>query len=93
MQFNPIPYLAIWSVLALAIIVLLVMRKVVAAKEDDQLHVLHGTSSVDTAQTVIATKLDVIDKWGKILTVIAVVSGLVIGALYVISTFTSRGGM
>ena len=93
MQFNPIPYLAIWSVLALAIIVLLVMRKVVAAKEDDQLHVLHGTTSEDTVQTVVAAKLDVIDKWGKILTVIAVVSGLVIGALYVISTFTSRGGM
>jgi hypothetical protein len=90
MQFNPIPYLAIWSVFALAVIVLLVMRKVVAAKEDDQLHVLHGTT---TEQSTVAAKLDVIDKWGKILTVIAVVGGLAIGALYVISSFTSRGGM
>ena len=93
MPFNPIPYLAIWSVFAIAVIVLLVMRKVVAAKEDDQLHVLHGTTSEDTMQTAIASKLDVIDKWGKILTVIAVLGALAIGALYVISTFTSRGGM
>jgi hypothetical protein len=66
------------------------MRKVVAAKEDDQLHVLHGATA---QQSSVAAKLDVIDKWGKILTVIAVVFGLVIGALYVISSFSSRGGM
>jgi hypothetical protein len=90
MPFNPIPYLAIWSVFALAILVLLVVRKVVAAKEDDQLHVLHGTTS---QQSAVASKLDVIDRWGKILTVIVVVFGLVIGAVYVISTFNTRGGM
>ena len=90
MQFNLIPYLAIWSVFALAVIVLLVMRKVVANKEDDQLHVLEGTT---TNQLTVAHKLDVIDKWGKILTVIAVVFGLAIAAMYVVSTFNTRGGM
>ena len=88
MQFNLIPYLAIWSVFALAVIVLLVMRKIVASKEDDQLHVLHGTV---TQQASVAGKLEAIDKWGKILTVVAVVFGIAIAALYVYSSFATRG--
>lgn len=89
-MFNPIPYLAIWSIFALAIIVLLVARKVVSSKEDDQLHVLHGATA---QQTTVAHQLDVIDRWGKILTAIALVFGLAIAAVYVYSSFGSRGGM
>jgi hypothetical protein len=91
MQLNLIPYLAIWSVFALAVIVLLIMRKMVSSKEDDQLHVLDGAPT--TQQVTVAHKLDVIDKWGKILTVITVLFGLAIGAIYVVSTFNTRGGM
>ena len=93
MQFNLIPYLAVWSVVALAVIVLLVTRKMVASKEDDQLHVLNGVPATATQQVTVAHKLDVIDKWGKILTVVAVVFGLAIAATYVYSTFSTRGGM
>jgi hypothetical protein len=78
-------------VVALAVIVLLVMRKMVASKEDDNLHVLDGVPTTATQQVTLAHKLDVIDKWGKILTVIALVFGLAIGALYVYSTFNTRG--
>ena len=91
MQFNVIPYIAIWSVLALAVLVLFVMRKSVASKEDDSLHVLDGAPAATTTQVTVAHKLDVIDKWGKILTVITVLFGLTIGALYVFSTFNTRG--
>jgi hypothetical protein len=88
-----IVYLAVWSVFALAVIVLLVMRKMVATKEDDNLHMLDAAPATTTQQVTIAHKLDVIDKWGKILTVITVVLGLAIAALYVVSTFNTRGGM
>jgi hypothetical protein len=91
MTFNLIPYIAVWSLFAIAVIVLLVMRKMVASKEDDNIHVLDGAPATD--QVVIAHKLDTIDKWGKILTVIAVVMGLAIGAAYVYTTFSTRGGM
>jgi hypothetical protein len=91
MQLNLIPYLAIWSVFALAVIVLLITRKMVSSKEDDRLHVLDGAPT--TQQVTVAHKLDVIDKWGKILTVITVLFGLAIGAIYVVSTFNTRGGM
>jgi len=89
-MFNPIPYLAVWSIFALAVIVLLVARKAVSSKEDDQLHVLHGAT---TQQAVVANRLDVIDRWGKILTAITLVFGLAIAAVYVYSSFGSRGGM
>jgi hypothetical protein len=93
MQFNLIPYLAVWCVVALAVIVLLVTRKMVASKEDDQLHVLDGVPATATQQVTVAHRLDVIDKWGKILTVVAVVFGLAIAAVYVCTAFTTRGGM
>ena len=93
MPMNLVPYLAIWSVFAIAVIALIVARKVVSAKEDDNLHMLDGVPATTTQQVTVAHKLDVIDKWGKILTVLTVVFGLAIGAIYVVSTFNTRGGM
>ena len=88
MHFNLTPFLAIWSVVALAVLVLLAMRRLVASKEDDSLHVMHGTVA---DQVTVANKLDVIDKWGKILTVVAVVLGLAIAAAYVYDSLLTRG--
>jgi hypothetical protein len=36
----------------------------------------------DAEQAVVAQKLDLIDKWGKIVTVLAVVYGVILGGLY-----------
>jgi hypothetical protein len=52
--------------------------------------VLHGAI---TDQTSIAQKLDGIDKWGKILTVIAAVMGLVLAASYIYGQFVGRPSM
>jgi uncharacterized membrane protein len=49
---------------------------------------MHGT--LTTAQTSLAQKLDVIDKWGKILTVVTVVVGLLIAAVYIYGQFVGR---
>ncbi len=59
----------------------------VASKEDDNLHVMSGPNP---EQVLIAAKLDVIDKWGKVLTVITVLLGLIIAGLYVYSTFVGK---
>jgi len=88
MNFNLIPFVALWSVIALAVLGLLAWRKIVSSKEDDQLHVLDGAT---TDQVIVASKLDTIDKWGKILTVVAVVLGLLIAAAYVIENMGTRG--
>lgn len=80
MHLNFIPFLALWIVLALAVIAMIAWRKVVSRQEDETLHVM-DVGAV-THQVDVAHKLDVIDKWGKILTAITVIYGLLLGALY-----------
>jgi predicted membrane protein len=92
MNINLRPFLYPWIVLALAVITLLVRRKAIASHEDDSLHVLDGGGA---DQPVVAHKLDQIDKWGKILTVIAVVYGVILGAAYAYQAWieTSQSGV
>ena len=80
MPTTLIPMLAIEAVLATMVIVLFVWRQSVARKEDDTLHVLHGTIS---EQTTVASKLEKLDKWGKLATLVAVIFGVIVGAFYV----------
>ena len=61
------PLLVVWIALALGVLTLFMWRQTLARNEDDSLHVMHGAL---TQQTSLSQKLDVIDKWGKILTVI-----------------------
>jgi nitrogen fixation-related uncharacterized protein len=84
-----LPLSIVWIVLALGVLALFLWRQAVARGEDDSLHVMHGAL---TEQTSLAQKLDVIDKWGKILTVITVVLGLLIAAAYIWGQFTGRSG-
>ena len=87
---NLFPLLVVWVVLALGVLALFLWRQAVARGEDDSLHVMHGAL---TQQTSMAQKLDVIDKWGKIMTVITVVLGLLIAAAYVYGQFSGRSSV
>jgi len=78
---NLLPFAIAWAVLAVTVIVLALMRKQVAAHEDDSLHLSGGSAAV-TDQVAVAKKLEVIDKWGKILTIVLVVSGLALAIIY-----------
>jgi hypothetical protein len=90
MSFNFVPLFVVWGLLAVTVLALFIWRKSVASNEDDTLHVMHGALS---QQTVLAQKLDMIDKWGKILTVITVVLGLASAAAYVYGQFIGRASM
>lgn len=85
MNINFLPLIVAWSVFAASVLVLIVIRKSVARNEDDQLHVLN-TAAVGQ-QVAVAHKLEVIDKWGKIVTVVTVVSGLLIAGLFIYQNF------
>ena len=78
------PLIIVWSLLAVVVLGLFFWRQAIARSEDDSLHVMHGTI---TSQTTLSQKLDVIDKWGKILTVVTVVLGLLIAAAYILGQF------
>jgi len=81
MNLDLRPFLALWVLLAGTVIFLLAWRKMVSRNEDDSLHVMQEASVSN--QTAVSHKLDVIDKWGKTLTVITVVVGLLVAAAYV----------
>jgi hypothetical protein len=86
--------LIVWILLALAVIVLFLYHRTLAHQEDAHLDVLE-TAAVAQQQIVIDQKLGVVDKWGKILTVITVVYGLALAGFYFVQSWEqmSRAGV
>lgn len=84
---NLIPYIAIWAVLAIVITVLYVYRRSIAKQEDETLHVLEAEAAALSQQAVVAKKLEVVDRWGKILTVVEVLYSLALAGLYVYNSW------
>ena len=84
-----VPFVVLWAVLASAVISLIVYRRVVAAGEDDMIHISDAAGSVTSQQVTVAQKLDQIDKWGKTLTVITAVFGIVLVGIYVYQSWVS----
>jgi hypothetical protein len=66
--------------LSAVVIGLIAYRAWVAREEDDTLHVMEA--NLTAQQVVVGRKLDVIDRWGKTLTVIALLSGIALGSVY-----------
>jgi hypothetical protein len=77
---NLMPYFIFWLVLAVIVIAMIIWRKTVSSHEDESLHVLDGGAV--SHQLNVNQKLDVIDKWGKILTAITVILGLILATIY-----------
>jgi hypothetical protein len=85
MNFDFRLLLALWALLAASVIALIVWRKMVASHEDDQLHVMQTAAA--TQQAEVAHKLEVIDKWGKIVTAVTVAYGVLIAGLFIYQTW------
>ncbi len=80
-----------WGVLALAIIMLAMFRKVAAREETDIIH--FNDQPFATRQQGIARKLDRIDAWGKPLTILLAVYGLGLLVWYLYSGWQSSQGL
>ena len=85
------PFTVLWIVLALVVLGLIAYRKIVSTQEDETIHLGSGTEAIPAQQAAIAHKLDIIDKWGKLLTVIAVVYGITLLAVYTWQTWLTPG--
>jgi hypothetical protein len=83
MNINLFPLITLWAILAAGVIGMIIYRKMVAAAEDDALHVTEGEAGKIPRQAEVAHKLEIIDRWGKMLTVVTIVSGVIVGGLYV----------
>jgi hypothetical protein len=80
---NMIPYVALWSVLAVAILGLALYRKLLTIHGDDEfIHLSAGEEKLIPHQVALGRKLEFIDRWGKTLTVCCAVFGLLIVAVF-----------
>lgn len=84
-DINFTPFVILWAVMALVVLAMAGYRKLISLKEDETLHL--GNVSETAQQVTVANKLDVIDKWGKLLTIIAFVFGLLLAVAYTYQTW------
>lgn len=75
-------YLGTWIPLVVVVGILAIYRNMLASHEDDSIHVLDGDAPQVAAQARFSHKLETIERVGKALTLLVVVYGLTIGALY-----------
>ncbi len=79
---NLIPFIVVWGILATVVLVLAIYHFRIAGRTDELLHVADAESPLIPQQQSTAKKLDTIDRWGKILTVITLLIGMVLAGLY-----------
>jgi len=81
------PHIAVWAVLTTIVVILAIYRRRLDMRVDETIHVLDAEAGSIPQQEEVSKKLIVIDRWGKILTVVAVLYLLGIAAAYVYSSF------
>lgn len=91
MNFNFTPFTVLWGALALVVLALAGYRKVISGQEDETLHL--GNPSESAHQVTVSGKLEHIDKWGKLLTIVAVVYGLLLLAAYTYQTWIKASNL
>ena len=81
MNVSLSPFVVGWLALACTIAGLAIYRRLVSTREGDMLHVLDNESHV-LKQAAIGHRLETVDHWGKILTVTAIVYGVLLAVGY-----------
>ena len=81
MQTLTIP-MVIWVAMALAVAALALYRKYISRAEVDVIHLRDNEVAAVSEQDNFAHKLEAIDKWGKVLTIVVIGYGLVIAAIW-----------
>ena len=89
MNISFVPFTVLWALLAIAVLALIAYRKMVSSKEEETLHLADRAEA--NHQAAIAHTLEWIDKWGKLLTVVAVVYGLLLAAAYTFHVWQTMG--
>jgi hypothetical protein len=80
MDFLSNVWVILWMALGLGVVALALYRRMVASHEADIVHLASGESKMVAQQVTFAHKIEKIDYWGKMLTIVLVVYGLILGA-------------
>jgi hypothetical protein len=76
------PFVAIFVVLGLVTLGLALYRRLITADEEDVVRLGPGEEREIPKQQALAQRLNVIDRWGKTLTVLTLIIGIGIGCAY-----------
>jgi hypothetical protein len=80
MHLDLRPFLVVWAIVIVALVVVAFWRRSVAVQEDPALHLGAAHAGTAAEQMALAKKLGQIDKWMKLLTVAVIVIGVLLGA-------------
>ena len=75
-------YVSTWAVLAVIVLCLALYRFALAGHEDESLHVSAVEAKAVVEQQQVFGKLNRVEFWGKLLTVVVVLYGLAIAGVY-----------
>jgi hypothetical protein len=79
---NLTVYIWTWAILAVAVLGLALYRFTLAGHEDESLHVSAVEARQVAEQKEVFGKLNRVEFWGKLLTVVVILYGLVIAGAY-----------
>jgi len=94
MPINLTPWFILWAIATTAVVALFVARVMVAKEEPAGLHVApENDAQMEevTQEAKLAQKLNVIDRWGKLLTAVSAVLVLFLGAAWLYNGFFTAG--
>lgn len=86
-DINLTPAVVIWVILAIATLGLALYRKLISAGEEDLIHLGPGEEGQIPGQVALAARLKTVDRWGKIATILTVLVGLAVAAVYFYQVF------
>ena len=75
-------FVIFWVILGVATLALALYRKFVSMREDDYLHLSAGEERLIPQQVATFRRIGVIDKWGITMTIVTVILGLALAAMY-----------
>jgi hypothetical protein len=79
--------LASWGMLGVTVLALAAYRSQLGRREDDRIHFSDQEAALVNQQTQVAHRIEVIEKWGKTLTVVLVLYGMALAAYYLYTLF------
>ena len=75
-------FVIFWAILGVATLALALYRKFVTMREDDYVHLSAGEERLIPQQVATFKKIGAIDRWGITMTIVTVVLGLGLAAMY-----------
>ncbi|MGH9647429.1 MAG: hypothetical protein ACRD4E_11495 [Bryobacteraceae bacterium] len=75
-------FVIFWAILGVATLALALYRKFVTMREDDYVHLAASEERLIPQQVATFKRIGAIDRWGITMTIVTVVLGLALAAMY-----------